>query len=448
MAWSNTVSKVLCACIGMLCMRLAFAGSPWVNDWRTLGPYGSRLMEAATATDEPALIAVERIARTDASANGRAYTLLAQALRARMHFDFVGADAKASRCMSIAEQGAMDGPLALCGWLRMNIAGLRGDYPAMAALAGRLAAANRRLMQQAGLSDDDVAHEPALSFLRGPESYRGVLDRKPPRVVFVRDEHVPVRRNASGELMVNVHANGVRMDFNLDTGAGPTVISHKVASAIGAQITPRKEVIMDILGHPAEVRRAYIRFLSVGSFTVRDFPVLVDGDDASAPLLGMDFLKLMGAFTLTDDTLVVGSSNHACHDNALLRSAVFPDPMLVLLPLETSDGVFHALLDTGAARIYAMSPWSLRSRFGIKDAETRFSVEGLATASGGGGLAFYFPTEMSITEGGNSLHRELRLYTNLSLNTDLTLGLPALRDFVFSYDLQRGVGCVQPRSMH
>lgn len=443
--WFRVCFTAIIAC---LLVKPASASVAFFQDGRIFDHYATESIEAAAGTNEQAILDIERQAQSDPSREARAYVFLAKALVERMHFRPDSANHFAVQCMNAAKGAANDTAFALCGWLRMNLAASEGDYERMALISGQIEAANHRIMRIAGLTDRDVEGDPYFSFLRSPSSYADVRSWGRPSVhtSLIGADNVPLTYDAVGRPRVKVRINGRTAEFMLDTGTGPTIVSRSLAAKLNLDISHYQVGGYDIQGRRDISSVAFIKSFSVGAFTVNNFSVLVEKLGKAPPILGMDFLRQVGRFTIRHNKLTLNPKvDLRCHTPAILSSAIFPDYPLIGIETQSNFGRIYAGLDTGAYHeSFASALWGMRKKFGFEHAgATTFHLQSIVSESGPG-LTFYVPQVINLRVSGIEFKRTLYLYTNLSLDFDLMLNNKSTRDFSYYFDLVNGVACMRP----
>lgn len=418
------------------------------GNWSFLDHYAVASIQAAHGVDEGALLQIERQANADRDEQARPYVYLARALRARLTFDLDGANTLARQCMDVASQVKNETALALCGWLRVNLATAHGDYLEASRMTGEIEPANRVLMQKAGLTEKEVITNPSLFSLRGPESYAGIKNHERYRILekpTVQDKRALTYDDAR-EPLIEVVINGVHIKAMMDTGSGPTLVSSKLAKALNLEVTTRTELASDVQGRQVVARVAFAKALSIGSFRVSNARLFVADEEVSPPIVGMDTLRLLGRFAISHDALTLSPPvDVQCRTSAHLRSSIATDPALVGILVNTNFGPFYAGLDTGANDIgYALMGWDAREKFGF-DASTShaFHLQKVMTANGEG-VAYYLPIDFSIRLGHATYRRQARMYSNFKMNFDITLGMDSTKDFTYYFDLPHGLACLKP----
>jgi predicted aspartyl protease len=418
------------------------------GDWRFLDPYAVALMEDAHGTDYVALERTESAANKDSNSLAKAYVHLARALQARMRFRLNDADREAVECIKAAQATQNDTAQALCGWLRLNLARIRNDFAAMATISNDMSAVNRKLLSRAGLTQEDAVKSTSFFSLAGAAGYQDMASWPKSSVTKSKDEPSIVKLDTSHDdyLLVNGEINGQPIQFDLDTGSGYSIISPELASRLNITMAKYKEYKGDLRGNPTPYGMGLIPALTVGTVTVHNLPVYVGSISYDNPILGMDFLFQIGTFGISDNSLILGESPiHTCNTPAVLRSSIAPDSPLVGVAIHTNFGEFYASLDTGSSGIgYAWGDWKMRKKLGV-GSEYILKPQILKSLSGQSVVGFT-DVRMQIFLDGDVFDRELRLYPDPPLNTDIVMNRAAIKDFSFFYDLPRGMACLRVSS--
>ena len=139
-----------------------------------------------------------------------------------------------------------------------------------------------------------------------PDSLLHAIPRPAPAPAQSSEVKFSADADAYGQFWIMGTANGVAFKFLADTGASDVSFSKRDARRLGIDITrlsfTGRASTANGLVRTAETRVAR---LSVGPFTVTDFPVSINEGELDFPLLGMTFLQRMhvginnGTLTLT-----------------------------------------------------------------------------------------------------------------------------------------------------
>ena len=120
------------------------------------------------------------------------------------------------------------------------------------------------------------------------------------------DGSLIVRKSEDGHFYLDTTVNGSSVRFMVDSGATTTSLSMADARAAGVDI--------DLTGFPvtvstangtAEMRRARLGELKVGSIARQDFPVLVSDTLGDTNLIGMNFLSTLQGWRIEGETLIL-----------------------------------------------------------------------------------------------------------------------------------------------
>ena len=120
------------------------------------------------------------------------------------------------------------------------------------------------------------------------------------------DGSLLVRKSEDGHFYLDTTVNGSSVRFMVDSGATTTSLSMSDARAAGVDI--------DLTGFPvtvstangtAEMRRARLGELKVGSIARQDFPVLVSDTLGDTNLIGMNFLSTLQGWRIEGETLIL-----------------------------------------------------------------------------------------------------------------------------------------------
>lgn len=124
------------------------------------------------------------------------------------------------------------------------------------------------------------------------------------RVEGDRSISFPVAEN--GHYRVRAAADGVSLDFTVDSGATEVVLSPRDAERLGfdldqLQFTKFAETANGLVrGAPIEIAE-----LAVGPIVIRDLPATVNEADMSDSLLGMEFLRRLKSWRVEGERLTL-----------------------------------------------------------------------------------------------------------------------------------------------
>ena len=110
------------------------------------------------------------------------------------------------------------------------------------------------------------------------------------RVSEPSDHVIRIKADASGHYYVKGSADGVPLDFMIDTGSTHVVVSKETAERL-----PVGPLNFDLPTYTANGRiqnaQITIHKLIIGPYAVTDIPAVVNGGEIDVPLLGMNWLS-------------------------------------------------------------------------------------------------------------------------------------------------------------
>ncbi len=111
-----------------------------------------------------------------------------------------------------------------------------------------------------------------------------------PRASEGSDQVIRIKADASGHYYVKGSADGVPLDFMIDTGSTHVVVSKETAERL-----PVGPLTFDLPTYTANGRiqnaQITIHKLIIGPYAVTDIPAVVNGGEIDVPLLGMNWLS-------------------------------------------------------------------------------------------------------------------------------------------------------------
>ena len=133
---------------------------------------------------------------------------------------------------------------------------------------------------------------------RTPYPTRQTQPLPPPKPVFPSSEVVaennvafiaPIQRRVGATAIVEVTFNGrQRFEMIVDTGAGGTVITQEIASALGVVLVGKAKA-NTVSSKAVEFPVGYLESMEVGGMMVNKVPVAIAGAELETGLLGHDF---------------------------------------------------------------------------------------------------------------------------------------------------------------
>ncbi|WP_369928830.1 TIGR02281 family clan AA aspartic protease [Xanthomonas sp. NCPPB 2632] len=236
---------------------------------------------------------------------------------------------------------------------------LHDTLPNIAFYCARFVSSNLRLAgrtREASLEEIDVVRRyqglvPAslldnFDFKQAP-AFAALPDTKV--ILPTEPSSIPVKKSQSRNTTVEVTINGKAVTLKVDTGA-PTILGAETAGRLGVRIVLQKDgVIRGALGKESVKQLGILDRLSFGGVTMENLPVAVIPEEHNA--LGMDVLKRLGAFELTQTSLVIygtGRQQPVCNEPLLVSSTFVGATPAVVHAIKVNGVSFNALMDSGS----------------------------------------------------------------------------------------------------
>jgi len=136
----------------------------------------------------------------------------------------------------------------------------------------------------------------------GPALAGGLLGFIPFLAPTLERDHAPpatarfyraiwIKANANGQYFIKGSADGVPMEFMIDSGATNIVLPKTAAGRL--HVGPLSfDVPTSTANGTVQNAQITIHQLTIGDFTATDIPALVNGGELDQPLLGMSWLRL------------------------------------------------------------------------------------------------------------------------------------------------------------
>ncbi len=125
-----------------------------------------------------------------------------------------------------------------------------------------------------------------------------------PRASEGSDHIIRIKADASGHYYVKGSADGVSLDFMIDTGSTHVVVSKETAERL-----PVGPLNFDLPTYTANGRiqnaQITIHKLIIGPYTVTDIPAVVNGGEIDVPLLGMNWLSLFRSIEIENGVMTL-----------------------------------------------------------------------------------------------------------------------------------------------
>ncbi len=146
-----------------------------------------------------------------------------------------------------------------------------------------------------------------LGTIAGYGLWEDVRDQLAPRqMVVAGGARVEIPRGFDGHYHVTLEANGVPVDFVVDTGATDIVLTHADAARIGID-TARLAYIgrADTANGQVRTAPAVIGALALGGQTDRNVKAVVNEGDMEGSLLGMRYLQRFSRLEISGNRMIL-----------------------------------------------------------------------------------------------------------------------------------------------
>lgn len=144
--------------------------------------------------------------------------------------------------------------------------------------------------------------------------------------------------------------NGESARMTLDTGAGPVIMDQDTAERLGVRNAGIDGRTGGFFSKNVPTGRGVLEKARIGDIALENVPVEIV--PASRHLIGMDILRLLGAFRLSERELVVYGKDGprpACGDPLLVSTNVWGSSVRVVANLSIDGALRTTLLDSGSA---------------------------------------------------------------------------------------------------
>jgi clan AA aspartic protease (TIGR02281 family) len=125
-----------------------------------------------------------------------------------------------------------------------------------------------------------------------------------PRATEGSDHVIRVKADSNGHYYVKGSADGVPLEFMIDTGASYITLTKEAAGRLGVGPLNFNLAVTTANG-PIQNAQIAIHQLTVGSFTVSDIPAVVNGGELDQPLLGMSWLRLFRSIEIQNGVMTL-----------------------------------------------------------------------------------------------------------------------------------------------
>jgi len=114
-----------------------------------------------------------------------------------------------------------------------------------------------------------------------------------------------IKANANGQYFIKGSADGVPLEFMIDSGATNVVLPKEAAGRMS--VGPLSfDVPTSTANGAIQNAPITIHQLTIGGFTATDIPALVNGGQLDQPLLGMSWLRLFRSVDIQNGIMTLG----------------------------------------------------------------------------------------------------------------------------------------------
>lgn len=125
-----------------------------------------------------------------------------------------------------------------------------------------------------------------------------------PRATEGSDHVIRIKADANGHYFVKGNADGVPLEFMIDTGASYVTLTKEVAGRLS--VGPLNfNVATNTANGPIQNAQITIGQLTIGSFNVIRMPAVVNGGNLDEPLLGMSWLGLFKSIEIQNGVMTL-----------------------------------------------------------------------------------------------------------------------------------------------
>jgi clan AA aspartic protease (TIGR02281 family) len=125
-----------------------------------------------------------------------------------------------------------------------------------------------------------------------------------PRATEGSDRVIRIKEDSNGHYYVKGSADGVPLEFMIDSGATHIVLPKEAAQRL--HVGPlRFDVTTNTANGRIQNARITIHKLSIGPYTATDIPAVVNGGMLDEPLLGMSWLRLFRSIEIANGVMTL-----------------------------------------------------------------------------------------------------------------------------------------------
>ena len=233
-------------------------------------------------------------------------------------------------------------------------------------------------------------------------------------------------------------ANGKSVRMTLDTGAGAIFMDMDTAIQMGVRAVGIDGKTRGLLSKGVSVTHGVLEQAHVGPITLENAPVEIVPQNRR--LIGMDILRLLGAFRFAGHDLSVygkGSERPSCNEPMLNSSDLWGNSVRAVMALSINGKLRPTLLDTGSA--FYLSG----NQAAMDEVEARAHQSMRIRDIGKEQLARVKQATADVIVSGQPIKMTFGVFPDADLAWGYILGSGALGDMDFFVDFEQQHTCVQ-----
>ena len=232
-------------------------------------------------------------------------------------------------------------------------------------------------------------------------------------------------------------ANGESARMTLDTGAGAMIMDQDTAERLGVRAVGIDGRASGPFSKNIPTEHGFLEKARIGDITLENVPV--DIVPASRHLIGMDVLRWLGAFRLTERELFVygkDGQRPACNDPLLVSANAWGSSVRVVTNLSINGTPRTTLLDSGSAFYLNGNQAAMDEVKAIYNRRMRIRDVGATHA------ARVSQATAEVIVSGQPIQMTFGVFRDADLPWNYILGSGSLGDMDFFFDFDQRHACV------
>jgi len=239
-----------------------------------------------------------------------------------------------------------------------------------------------------------------------------------------------------GAIMLEA-ANGESVRMTLDTGAGAVVMDQDTAARLGVRAVGIDGRANGMLSRNIPTKHGFLEKARIGDITLENVPVEIV--PASRHLIGMDVLRWLGAFRLTEREVIVyakDAQRPACNEPLLVSSNVWGNSVRVVTNLSIDGTLRTTLLDSGSA--YYLTG----SQAAMDEVKAAYNRRMRVRDVGATHLARVSQATAEVIVSGQPIQMTFGVLRDADLPWSYVLGSDSLADMDYFFDFDQRHACM------